>query len=540
MKKFLLLLYSIPILISSAQNIDSLYNEFLQVRGINQNVKPQVAGETNLPIKCGFGIVNQVKMNYDKFSEQQKNLLKKVLDRPTTDTSFVTPSGKFRIHFMKSGVDAPIYNINQLAQAADSSYNYEVNILGYPSPPGDAGAGGDDRYDIYIQNLSGGLYGYTEFENQITSNTYTCYTVMDNDFGTNYYTHGIDAARVTIAHEFHHGIQIGNYIYRANDTYYFELTSTSMEEFVYDSINDYYNYLDTYFRNPQRAFSSNDGYDLAIWNIFLRDRFGANVIKRTWELMRQERAVESIADAILEAGSTLKTEFNKFGLWTYFTNTRTVPNKYFEEAANYPLIHPMMTIPFTKPSTTINITSDPISNNFIFFTNGADNLVSIVSNADLNGAIASPISGLPFTYTLSSDQLTGSRKILDGYYSKIESANSLLLGESDIFNDIPIDNGQLASVELDYVFPQPFRYSVNNQIFIPVAKSNNGLVDLYIYSTDMNLVYSSQKPIVTADQVVVIWNGLDKNNNKLSTGVYIYVTKSGDAIKKGKLVIQND
>ncbi|NJD21832.1 MAG: hypothetical protein FIA82_04060 [Melioribacter sp.] len=540
MKKFLLLLFAIPIFITSGQNIDSLYNEFLSVRGINQNVKPQVIGEITLPVKCGFGIVNQVKMNYDKFSVQQKILLKKILDRPITDTSFVTPSGKFRIHFMKSGVDAPGYNMNQLAQAADSSYNYEVNILGYPPPPGDAGVGGDDRYDIYIQNLSGGLYGYTEFENQITSNTYTCYTVMDNDFGTGYYTHGIDAARVTIAHEFHHGIQIGNYIYRSNDTFYYELTSTSMEEFVYDSINDYYNYMDTYFRNPQNAFSSNNGYDLAIWNIFLKDRFGANIIKRTWELMRQERAVESIADAILEAGSTLKTEFNKFGLWTYFTNTRAIPNKYFEEAAYYPLIHPLMTSSFTKPSTTVNITSEPISNNFILFTNGVDNLISIVSNADLNGAIASPVTNLSLVYTLSSEQITGSRKILDGYYSKIESANSLLLGESNIFNDIPIDNGQLASVELDYVYPQPFKYSVNNLIFIPVAKSNNGLVDLYIYSPDMNLVYSSQKPIVAADQIVVIWNGRDNNNNKLGTGVYIYVTKSGDTVKKGKLVIQND
>ena len=313
-----------------------------------------------------------------------------------------------------------------------------------------------------------------------------------------------------------------------------------MEEFVYDNINDYYQYLASYFRNPQKALSSNDGYNLVIWNIFLKDRFGANIIKRSWELIRQKRAVESIADAILEAGSSLKTEFNKFGLWTYFTNTRAVSNKYFKEAANYPLIHPLMTTQFTKPSTMVNVTSEPVSNNFIFFTNGADNLISIITNADLIGAVASPRTNLSFAYTLSSDQLSGSRKILDGYYSKIESANSLLIGESNIFNDIPIDNGQLAGVELAYAFPQPFKYSVNNQIFIPAAKLNDGLVDLYIYSPDMNLVYSAQKPIVATDQVVVIWNGRDNNNNKLGNGVYIYVTKSGDTVKKGKLVIQND
>lgn len=530
MKKFLLLLFTIPIFITSGQNIDSLYNEFLRVRGINQNVKPQVAGETTLPVKCGFGIVNQVKVNYDKFSAQQKVLLKKILDRPAADTSFVTPSGKFRIHFMKSGVDAPGYNMNQLAQAADSSYNYEVNILGYPPPPGDAGVGGDDRYDIYIQNLSGGLYGYTELENQITSNTYTCYTVMDNDFGTGYYTHGIDAARVTIAHEFHHGIQIGNYVYRSNDTYYFELTSTSMEEFVYDSINDYYNYMDTYFRNPQNAFSSNNGYDLAIWNIFLKDRFGIDIIKQTWKLMPMKRALNSIDIAIQQAGSDLKTEFNLFGRWIYFTGVRS-NSKYFKEAANYPLISPI------EITNSIIVNSQAVSNNFyrMYYnaSGGKDSVITLITNSDINGGNILPVSTLPFTYTLSTSQITGGKKIAENFYSKLEPS-SYVLTETNVLS------GNVMSAVIDYPFPQPFKYSVNDQMFIPIAKSENGLVDLYIFSADMNLVYSSHNRIVTADQIFVIWNGRDNNNNKLGTGVYIYVARSGDTVKKGKLVIQND
>ena len=57
----------------------------------------------------------------------------------------------------------------------------------------------------------------------------------------------------------------------------------------------------------------------------------------------------------------------------------------------------------------------------------------------------------------------------------------------------------------------------------------------------MKLVYSTnQKVNYIYGQKVVRWNGLDNHNNKLSSGVYIYVTKSGDEIKKGKLVIFNE
>lgn len=544
MKKFFPIFFLIPFFTNPAQNLDSLFNEFLRIKGAPQFIKPQIAASETKPIKCGFGTVNEVKLNYDKFSSTRKTVLSSTLQRPAADTSFVTPSNKFRIHFKKTGFDAPQYDLKELAKAADSSYNYEVNILGYPPPPNDFGEGGDDRYDIYIQNLAGGLYGYTETDKQIGENTFTAFTVIDNDFGANYYSRGIYGARVTIAHELHHAIQIGNYIYRPSDNFYYEITSTAMEEFVYNSINDYYNYMDSYFRNPSKAFSSNNGYNLAIWNLFLRDRFGVDIIKRTWELMKQKRAIEAIADAIQNEGSIFKVEFNKFGQWTYFTGYRAVQNKYFEEAANYPLIKPLMITDFTPPTLTMDVSSEAVSNNFLLFNNNStgtqDVFVSLVSNCDIAGGVSSPVSILPFTYTLSSQQFTGGRKIFDGYYSKIESVSSFLLSESNILNNILINDGQIASEEIDFAFPQPFSYSTNSQIFFPATISGDGTGWLYIYSIDMNLVYSAQKRIVATDKIVVGWDARDENKSKLSTGVYFYVTKSGDKIKKGKFVIYND
>ena len=78
--------------------------------------------------------------------------------------------------------------------------------------------------------------------------------VIDNDYAGGYYSTGINGARVTVAHEFHHGIQCGNYspknsssLYRNSDVFYYKLTSTAMEEFVVDVVNDYYSFYTIIF-----------------------------------------------------------------------------------------------------------------------------------------------------------------------------------------------------------------------------------------------------------------------------------------------------
>ncbi len=95
----------------------------------------------------------------------------------------------------------------------------------------------------------------------------------------------------------------------------------------------------------------NNGYNLAIWNIFLKDNFGFDIIKSQWVLMPTKRALEAINQSIIENNSNFGYQFNTFGIWTYFTNTRSITGKYFEEAANYPLIDPTSTANFSGFST---------------------------------------------------------------------------------------------------------------------------------------------------------------------------------------------
>lgn len=543
-----------------SQNLDSLFNAFLNSRNQTEPapMPPGIVDGDNhhsANEKCGFGLNAIVRQNFQYFSPEQQKILKQMFSRPTMDTSIVSPSGIFRIHFDKSGTNKPNYAginvpqgadtlkimIDSLAAAFDYSYNYEINILGYNPPPSDNGDGGDDLYDIYVRNLGNGNYGSTDFDSGQSVKNLPSFIYIDNDFVGSYNSVGINAARVTAAHEFHHAIQVGGYIYRSADLYYHEVTSTAMEEFVYDDVNDYYAYMPGYFNNTSRRFSSGTGYDFAIWNIYLEKRFGHDILKRIWEIMSPEvSALNAIAIAVFNEGPTFKDELNLFGQQIFFTNYRSESNSIFDEAENYPLVK--LSTPHTT-STIINITSNLAANNYLLFAinKGAytDSLISIVTNSNLTN------NDISFTYSFFTAHENGAKKIINNYYSKISSSNLDMLKEINIFNNEPIPEDTTQHIEkreIEFPFPQPFRYDNDyySDINLPVALSQTGEAHLSVYSVSMDLVYSGYLNITSGNQVRLKWNGFDKNNEKLPTGVYIYVTKSGDTIKKGKIVIYNE
>ncbi|MBN1638435.1 MAG: hypothetical protein JW866_05685 [Ignavibacteriales bacterium] len=533
-KNLLLLTFlSVPLF---SQNIDSLFNLLLTLRVEENNIGGEQFTQEEI-IKCGFPLICSVKNNYDKFNQLQVNIINSILSRPSLPYSMVSPSGFFRIHYDTTGSNKVNYDLNEFAKALDSAYNFEVNILGFSPPPPDNGRGGDNKYDVYISNL-GRNYGWTVWEDPVGENIYMTYIEVDNDF-SGFYTEGINAARVTAAHEFHHAIQIGSYVLReettggVKDLFYYEVTSTSMEEFVYPDVNDYFNYIKTYFNSPNNSFYLYTGYELSIFNIFLKERFGIGIIREIWELMKTYRAIEAIALAISSRGSSLRYELNLFGGWTYFTNVRAQAGKYFYEAEHYPLITPTTVIEYIPPQKTVNISSKPISNNFILFKVGSsDTLMAVLANADLQNAIQHPNSRFIFDYSLHYDN--------SYYYGVFSSSNNAILSELKIYNDGILSYPSYDSKIIDYAFPQPFKYDKNLFLFLPVPEKSNSYADVNVYDVSMNLVYSKQLPVIQGDKLTVQWNGKDEQGNKLSSGIYIYVVKTKENQTKGKIVIFNE
>ncbi len=515
------------------------------------------AGEKPLSLsfeqkKCGFGIASSVVANFEKFNEYQKSVLKSLFQRPVADTSIVTPSGFFRIHFNKTSLSAPQYSLQDLAMALDSVYNFEVNFLGYPPPPADNGAGGDNKFDFYITNLGSDYYGFTHPETHLGNERYTSFTVIDNDY-FGYPTFGINGAKVTVAHEFHHAIQIGNYIYREADIFYYEIASTAMEEFVFDDINDYYFYLFDYFNNPTRPFLLNNGYNLSLWNIFLQKNFDHNLLKRIWELMPNNRALTSIALAINQRGSTFKEQLNRFGIWNYFTGYRNFPGKYYEEAANYPVIKTTDPMPFTPPSRSYSMRSRATTNYYLKINSGLDTLVTILSNSDIVSGIDSTDKTFPFVYSLYSDTSQGSRKLAGTFSADFETLNPIhqsIYSVSEILNDIVINGDttfspQKTDKEL-FAFPNPFRFGENYVLgkFLNIQVRNSFLdgVDLYIYSSSLQLVYNDFKKLVFLPNGSkgIKWDLKDNNGNFVSSGVYFVTIRVSDKVYKDKVIIFNE
>lgn len=551
MKKFLVIILISYVSLAQEREakIDSLCDLFTRIINMNST---DIGNENTNYIKCGFELINNIKFASSLTSDKLKYKINKILSRPNTDTSIVTPGGFFRLHYNSTGNETPKYNISDFAKALDSAYNFEVNFLGYPPPPKDNGFGGDDKYDVYIINL-GGMYGYTESETEMYpgSLTFTSFIVVDNDF-SGFYTTGINAAKVTAAHEFFHAIQMGNYILRRNnqdeiiDAYFYELCSTAMEEFVFDDVNDYYGYMKSYFNNTDKVFTLNNGYNLAIWNIYLQKKYGFNVLKKQWEYLKTSRALLAIDYSLNDVGSDFSKAYSEFGIWTFFTNYRTIPNKYFKESEKYPLVRHTSELSFTVPVRVVNINALPSSNNFIRFVNKSsgknDSLTVLLSNSNIQNAISNPSVTSSCEYSLSSANTTGFKQISDYYFRKVSSDELKYFAIAEVLNNLLIEGTETFSNEVSYVYPSPFKYDgQSNYISIPVELSDVE-VEISVFTISNHLVCSFKKNCSRDNNGnwVVTWNGKNSENQKLPTGVYLYSIKNNNKVKKGKLVIINE
>jgi len=317
-----------------------------------------------------------------------------------------------------------------------------------------------------------------------------------------------------------------------------------MEEFVFDDVNDYYAYMPDYFMNAHKAFPNQNGYNLAIWNIYLQKNFGFEILKKQWELIPIQQAMFALGNSILERNSTFARELNRFGIWTYYTGHRTVAG-YFEEGASYPLISPHSIIPFPQFNS-VQVDAQETSNNFLVFniTSNNDSLFVIATNGDINSAALQQNPQNIFDYILYANANSGQRKLTDDYSSDFIVSDPNWWSVSEILNGLIVREDSaivpITDIAESFIFPNPYRYSGDLSISIEAKLGEN--LDFNVYSSGLTLIHSSQEiatPLIN-NTIGVSWNGFDNEGNKLASGVYIYVIKNGDEVVKGKVVIFNE
>ena len=212
----------------------------------------------------------------------------------------VSQSGKFHIHYDLSGLDSPNLDdsnlnglpdyIEEVGIAADYVDSILVDVMNFlPVNPDDDGV-----YDIYVEDLGVGYYGVNNLDfNSLGEHVGSSYIKIDNKYEEgDYYTSGLDAMKVTVAHEFFHAIQRSYQLqFTTESLFFFEMSSTWIEDIIYPNVNDYIDsgWLSTFYNNPNKDIRETDGYSIALYAHFLSsiidqdNNYENSIIKKVWE-----------------------------------------------------------------------------------------------------------------------------------------------------------------------------------------------------------------------------------------------------------------
>ncbi|MBW8009934.1 MAG: hypothetical protein FVQ83_01655 [Chloroflexi bacterium] len=289
-------------------------------------------------------------------------------DRPSlSGTPQTLDTDHFRIHYTTTGRDAvsrtdlnnnqhPDY-VEEVAKAMEYTWFAEIEHFGWAPPPPDGTLGGDERYDVYLENIMpDGTAGYTEGgysgtfvgDNPNTSmtelNSASSYISLDNDYdelglsrNAGYTT--IEYMRSTAAHEFAHAIQFGLDSDEPLE-WLWEATATWIQDEVYNEVNDGNEFLEAVFKAPDSCQLTeggsdrveDDGHWYGLW-IFLRfisENYGHQVVLMLWEKAISESGYD-IFDATLEpTGLNFEDVFRAYSV--------ALLTRDFDEGLDYPPI----------------------------------------------------------------------------------------------------------------------------------------------------------------------------------------------------------
>lgn len=241
--------------------------------------------------------------------------------------------------------------VEQMLAEFEHVHNVQNGALGWARPKADFGKGGDNKTDVYVKNIGPeGIFGYAAPDGSQPldqgRNKLAAYLVMDNDYCVNefgnYRDRPLDALRVTAAHEYNHILQF-NYD-ALQDNWMFESTAVWMEDVVYDSINDYRNYLPAWSRlslapltrfdvDPRNDNVNNaKAYGDVMFTRWVAERYGATTIRTAWE---RSIATRSFAPDAYEAALRPRTTmFDVFSSFAADTAEWRLANGPFEEGSD--------------------------------------------------------------------------------------------------------------------------------------------------------------------------------------------------------------
>jgi hypothetical protein len=517
---------------------------------------------SDIPDKCGFPILATLR-NASAYPSIYKERQRRSMQSVYVHT-FSTPRGarSFQFNFVTTGPDAipgddtngnaiPDW-IEEAAVAAERSYRLEVDTLGYREP---LNFGIYGFYNIFFLDMD--AYGVTYFDSVVTQNpdTYTSSIEIENDF-VGFFTTGYNALRVTIAHELHHAIQLSYVDRSGSDLWYYELTSTWMEDIAYDEVNDYYQYLHASFGSPQRSLNICSGiqcgYHITPFFHMIEKKHNRSVIRRSWENFISQAALSALDGALDElTPSNLQTEFVDFSIWNYFTGSRS-SSSYYPEGEFYPPVRTEVTRSTADTALTKSLDhlaahyytfglSDSVDAEIVFNSLSAShfNLITIEYKA---------ASGTYFVLNRGNTNHSIISGLLPGDSLTVVVANRNLTGSSteyavDLLFTEPSGSGSEAIADVRF-FPSPLLLKNSaSSLYLRFRLAQSTDVRLEIFSINGKAVHRRIVSSVAAGphdgrfESEFSWNGKDMDGKRVASGVYIYRLKGDGFEKMGKIAV---
>ncbi len=510
------------------------------------------------PVKCGLPAVFHAHAIRRTAGGELLRSAAQVLTRPSMQTSILR--GAFRVHFDTSGIHAAALLDQSGVQIPGSAFAYvdslfaylsyvhpfESSTLGYGSLVTDGTLGGGPEYDIFVVDL-GSMYGYTTPDSwPPEGGTATSFITIDNDFAFVRPTRnrGLPGLRVTLAHELHHALQIGNYGYWTDHAFFYEITSTWMEDVVYPDVDDYLNYLGTYsghFRLPDKSFASNDliMYSRCVWGHFISRKYGRDMMRLCWEQIRSAPPLQAIDNALRSRGVDFSTAFAEWTLWNHFTGPRSDPAKYYPDGADYPS---MVQVPvdYVPPGRDISGSLAALGSRYYQVMRNSDTMTVILNNMDLAGAGAASPPSRPYTYHFKSSGDDASYRLTPlGIYARLDVADISAWTTWYVVGDTVRPNYDPDALSEGRSFPNPFLPGLHTRVCLPVRTEDQVRGTLYVYSAGLDLVYTSPGALSSLylDRQMFFWDGKDNTGRTVPSGVYVYVLELPDRRLRGKIAL---
>lgn len=563
-----------------------------------QRLPPRFQGQSRRFLKSLTPLFLEVRTRWDSLSPQAKAMLAPYLLRPTEPGQepflyghsysvpavyYDSPGGHFRIWYVTSTGDspAPVYThgdtipnwIHLCAQVFDHVWEVEVDSLGYRQPPadgpwyGDEDYGGNSRYDVYVEDLDNHrVYGYTQSEFVVPEGhprATTSYLVVDNDYSSSIYpTPGDGGLMVTAAHEFFHAVQF------AYDTqeerFYMEISSTWMEDVVFDAVNDYYYYLapagySTIFSSPELSLATFDGiheYSSCVWAHYLAKRFGRQILREIWEGCVQKTALDAMEEALNRRGMTLASAHNEFAIWNYFTGSRADTSLFYPEGDRYPLVkvysdnfhsaypvevHSVSHPPEPMGASYARFVSQQTPGGLKVELNGQPEVMwkaALLGFGPPHEVVQIPLDGFG----------NGEGQVLN--WSSYDTLALVvtpfaLSGSSAQYAYWAIPDSSLTepsqmAVSLGQNYPNP---AIEGRTVIPFSLARGAEVSLHIFALTGQLVRTFEWGYVEPGiyygphRETGVWDGTNAFGKGVSAGVYLYQLQAGDFVETRKMVV---